>query len=370
MGKPVRLDEPSWWYPDGAVPFIAQALAPVSKLYSTLTMRRFQKVTPYRSRFPVVCIGNFTAGGTGKTPLAIYICEALRADGEYPVFLTRGYKGRENGPLWVDTSSHTALDVGDEPLLLARVAPTLVSKDRQAGAKFIESFGRRTSIIIMDDGLQNPQLEKDLTIAVLDARRMVGNGRVIPSGPLRASLSFQLGLTDTIVMNGGAHESVILSNHGSLTAPAKKSKNIIPRTPVNIRKLFKGPIVNAKTHPRGDIAWLRETPIVAFAGIGNPERFFKMLTKFGASLSERRAFPDHHVYSEQDAKSLLKSAFDHGARLVSTEKDLVRLSGFDGARAELASCAVPFPIELTFSAKDDIVFDALLKALPGRDAGA
>ncbi len=368
-GKLVPLDEPSWWYRNGNTPLMARALWPLSVVYGLIAQRRYRKAKPYRSRFLVICIGNFTAGGTGKTPLALHICEALRAEGEFPVFLTRGFKGREKGPLWVDAAKHTALDVGDEPLMLAKSAPTLVARDREEGAKFIESGGRRASVIIMDDGLQNPKLFKDLSFAVMDANRGVGNGTVIPSGPLRAPLSFQLPLADAIVINSGLSDpegEKGKKDDNETKGQVKSPRSLSYQLPKHLGKDFHGPVVRARVQPRGDVSWLRETPVVAFAGIGNPARFFDMLEANGAKISERRTFPDHHMYSEKDAKSLLKAGFNHGARLVTTEKDLARLSGLEGHRSELAASSLAFPIGLMFAAKDDIALDGLLKALLDR----
>ncbi len=196
----MRLDEPSWWYgKDGER--MARLLRPLSRIFSHFAVERLTKRTPYRSRLPVICVGNFTAGGTGKTPLTLHIARLLAASGEHPAILTRGYGVKRAGPYWIDDMSELAEDVGDEPLLLARVAPTLVAHDRRAGAVAIETSGRNISVIVMDDGLQNPALAKDLTIAIVDAVRGIGNGEVIPSGPLRAPLDVQLAITDAILVN-------------------------------------------------------------------------------------------------------------------------------------------------------------------------
>ncbi|MEI9902088.1 MAG: tetraacyldisaccharide 4'-kinase, partial [Hyphomicrobium sp.] len=172
----VRLDEPSWWY-GGAEDVRQRALMPLSRLYGWIAERRYVRGTPYRSRLPVICVGNFTAGGTGKTPLSIHIARLLIARGEKPVFLTRGYGGRTSGPAWVDHTGNAVRRFGDEPMLLAAVAPTLVARDRRAGIITIERDRRAPSVVIMDDGLQNPAVAKDLSIALVDGRRASATAR-------------------------------------------------------------------------------------------------------------------------------------------------------------------------------------------------
>jgi len=180
---------------------MATLLQPVAALYGWAATALYWRATPYRSRLPVICVGNFTVGGTGKTPLVLYLCERLKAAGHEPVAFTRGYGGRLSGPYWVNAKSDVARDVGDEALLLAKAVPTLVARDRRAGAQAIETGPHSVTVIVMDDGLQNPGLAKDLALAVVDGSVGLGNGRVMPAGPLRAPLAFQLELTDAIVVN-------------------------------------------------------------------------------------------------------------------------------------------------------------------------
>ena len=244
----MRLDEPAWWYrepPSG----IATVLQPLAALYGWAATARYWRATPYRSRLPVVCVGNFTAGGTGKTPLVIHLCERLKAAGHEPVALTRGYGGRLSGPYWVNAKSDVARDVGDEALLLARAAPTLVARDRRAGAHAIETGPHPVTVIVMDDGLQNPGLAKDLTIAVVDGGRGLGNGLVMPAGPLRAPLQFQLELTDAIVVNGAEAD-----------APVAEW----------LRHRFAGSVLRASLAPAESADWLKGARVVAWAGIGAP----------------------------------------------------------------------------------------------------
>jgi tetraacyldisaccharide 4'-kinase len=288
---------------------------------------------------PVICVGNFTAGGTGKTPLALAIAEHLIQRGEQPAFLTRGYGGRSRGPLWVEPERHATRDVGDEPLLLARRAPVMLARDRREGALVIEGGERPASVIVMDDGLQNPALHKDLTIALVDADRGVGNGRVIPAGPLRAPLEFQIALADAIVVNGTA-------------AGAVEGAAIRRRVVDVLRREFTGPVLQATAAPSGDTGWLAGAKVVAFAGIGNPARFFRLLETLGAELAAREVFPDHHTFTEADAARLISTARDRAAHLVTTEKDWVRLATGEGRLAELRQAARTLPIRLAMPAAD------------------
>lgn len=327
--------EPAWWYgPPEDVR--ARSLRPAARLYGWIVEHRFRRRQPYRSRLPVICVGNFTAGGTGKTPLALLIAEHLRTKGEAPVFLTRGYGGRKTQPAWVNPAADLARAVGDEPLLLAQVAPTLVSRDRSVGARMIERDSRTPTVIVMDDGLQNPAIEKDLVIAVVDGARGVGNGEVIPAGPLRAPLEFQLSMVDVIVVNGGPQDSNVGAS----------------RVLATLRRSFPGPVLAAVAEPNDDAGWLKEARVVAYAGIGNPDRFFTLLERQGAKLAGRIAFPDHHAFSAADARRLLASAVAAEATLVTTEKDWVRLSGAQEGLAELQRKSRTLPIRLAFAERD------------------
>lgn len=329
------LDEPGWWYrsaPDAR----ARLLAPLARLYGTLAERRYRRCQPYRSRYPVICVGNFTAGGTGKTPLALHIAKLLQARGGKPVFLTRGYGGRERGPVWVDDQPGAARRFGDEPLLLAAVAPTLVARDRKMGIRMIEDSGRSVSAVIMDDGLQNPALVKDLTIAVVDGRRGLGNGEVIPAGPLRAPLSFQIGLVDAIVVRD----------------PHSDTDEIERGVHALLRRIFPGPVLAAQAIVHGDPGWLAGTRVVAFAGIANPGRFFALAESLGARVVERVAFADHHRFTRKDLARLLRVAQENDAQLITTEKDWVRLKGDDQTDDELLQRTRPVGIELTLDARD------------------
>ena len=251
-----------------------------------------------------------------------------------------GFGGRSKGPLWVDSRHHTAIETGDEPLLLVRAAPTLVARNRKVGAQEIEAHGGPASVIIMDDGMQNPSLVKDLSIAIVDARRGLGNGRVIPAGPLRAPFGFQIGLCDAIAVNGAADNEVLHAN---------------------LRRAFSGPILRARVEPDGDTAWLRGARIVAFAGIGNPQRFFDELA--GADVIDQVVFRDHQALSADDACHLLGKAEAAGAMLVTTQKDWVRLSAADGPLADLKRQSRVLTVRFVLEPGSKPVLDQLLRGV-------
>lgn len=304
-------------------------LQPAGALYGWIVARRWRRTRGFRASVPVICIGNLTAGGAGKTPVAIEVANLLQSLGESPVFLSRGYGGSVSSPRVVEAEADNAALVGDEPLLLARHAPTVVSPDRVAGAKAAIAAG--ASIIVMDDGFQNPSLEKDLAIIVIDGEAGIGNGRVLPAGPLRAPLAIQAEHSDAFVIVGDMPDGTGLAGR--------------------IRGFGK-PVLSARLTPRGDAAWLGEQPIVAFAGIGRPEKFFATLVEHGATLADQIAFPDHHRWREADARSLLDSSERHRARLVTTEKDWVRIEERHGPLADLKAAARALPVDMRFDDPD------------------
>jgi len=214
------MREPAFWWQPGT----GGLLTPFAVLYGAVAAVRMQ-AHGVRAGLPVICLGNLTVGGAGKTPAALAVAHLLHAARERPFFLSRGYGGRLAGPLRVNPAIHHAADVGDEPLLLTRLAPTIVARDRVAGAKFAQFAG--ASVIVMDDGLQNPSLAKDLAIVLVDGRRGIGNGRIIPAGPLRAPLGWQLDRAQALVVVGPPercgedHRSRAASRHGHFPRPPR-----------------------------------------------------------------------------------------------------------------------------------------------------
>lgn len=352
------MREPTWWY-ETAPGVTARLLGPAAALWGGLVRRRFSRVTPYRAPLPVICIGNFTAGGAGKTPLALAVAEFVGGMDLSCAFLSRGYGGRLTGPHWVDAARDRAEDVGDEPLLLAAAAPTLISRDRAAGARAIAALksagpgavSDAVDVVIMDDGLQNPGLAKDLTIAIVDGARGVGNGRVIPAGPLRAPLDFQLDLVDAVIIN-----------HGSRADADAAVGDFAAR----LRRDFEGPVLDARIIPGGSTDWLSAAPVVAFAGIGVPDRFFATLATLGTELVAKVAYPDHHAFTSADARHLLELARARGATLITTEKDRARLAGSEGPLAELHRLARALPIRLQLDTRDEGRLAALIEGVIGR----
>ena len=346
------IDEPRWWYGD-AWPAMALLLQPAGAVYARVTQARFRRAIPYRSRLPVICVGNLVAGGAGKTPLALWIARYLQEQGHTPAFLSRGYGGRIIGPHKVDPLIETARDVGDEPLLLAQTAPTVVARDRAAGARMIEDTA--ATHIIMDDGLQNPGLAKDLSLAMIDGTRWIGNGRVIPAGPLRAPLAYQAGLADALVIGeaGGRGES-------GGTAESGPTESMLPDP---LRRAFSCPVLRAYRTAEDPTEDMRRKVWIAFAGIGRPEGFFEMLEANGAQIAVRVPFADHHPFTQGDAERLLALAATHKAGLITTEKDWVRLPADCGALGRLKAMARALKLRLVFSAGDEARLQDLLAGL-------
>jgi tetraacyldisaccharide 4'-kinase len=320
------MREPAFWWDE--VGIAARLLMPAAAAYGAVAAARLARQGP-RAGAPVVCIGNLTVGGAGKTPTAITIAAMLAACGQHPSFLSRGYGGRKRGPLAVDPARHRAVEVGDEPLLLARTAPTIVAHNRQRGARL--AVNSRASVIVMDDGFQNPSLYKDFAVIVVDARRGIGNGQVVPAGPLRAPLDAQLSCAHAVIMVG-------LGAGAVQVAAAADTRGI--------------PVFYARLEPdAGFLAALGGGPVLAFAGIGDPDKFFATLADAGVAVAHKRSFPDHHPYTRAEAKALCAAADRDRLVLVTTEKDYARLVGSDELK-ELAGRARALPISLTLDHAD------------------
>ncbi len=285
---------------------IARLLKPLAAIYGRIAGWRMGRVVE-RSALPVICIGNFTVGGTGKTPLAIAVATLLAEEGERPAFLTRGHGGSLRGPIVIDPALHDHRAAGDEPLLLARAAQVVVSGDRPAGANLAGLTG--ATVIVMDDGFQNPALDKDLSLILVDGAVGVMNGLCLPAGPLRAPLAQQWEHADALVVMGEGAP-------GERLAEEARTRGL----PVFAASLVPDP---------GTVERLRGGRYLAFAGIGRPSKFFETLAQAGLDLAETRAFPDHHIYRDQDIADLRARAARDGLTLVTTEKDAVRLSSAD-----------------------------------------
>jgi tetraacyldisaccharide 4'-kinase len=313
------MREPAFWQQRNSL--LSRLLMPLGALYGGLTASRMMQRGTVAG-IPVICVGNYHTGGAGKTPTTLMMVKLLRELGETPVVLSRGHGGKLRGPVLVDPSRHGAADVGDEPLMMARDVAVVVARDRVGGAALARSTG--ANVIVMDDGFQNPALVKDLSLIVIDGNRGLGNGRIFPAGPLRAPLERQIERTDALVIigDGVAATGVAALVHGK-----------------------GGKVLTARLQPdAASVRALHGKRVLAFAGIGDPGRFFRTLRNAGVDVAVETVFGDHHSYRPQEIDALLAQARRDGLTLVTTEKDLVKLRGMPMA-AEIVGFAVTLDIE-------------------------
>ncbi|NNC38594.1 MAG: tetraacyldisaccharide 4'-kinase [Acidimicrobiales bacterium] len=320
---------PEFWYQtEGreAAYMLRTLLAPFSWIYARATAKRIKTTVPFDPLIPVICVGNASVGGTGKTPIAAYLLESLTRMGMRAVILSRGYGGTEKGPMVVG-KKHTAADVGDEPLLLSRKGPVWVSIARDDGAKAAASHGAQ--VIIMDDGHQNPLVKKTLSLLVVDAEIGFGNDRVIPAGPLREPSETALARADAIILM-------------KPTPDFKTDEDLLAR--------FKGkPMVSASLVSK------MEPPsgkLYAFAGIGRPNKFFDALRRAGGDVVEGLSYADHHAYKDTDMMDLIELSREYDAQLITTEKDYVRVP------KSFQQHVLPWPVHVQF--EDELTLRRLL----------
>lgn len=303
----MRLKTPAFWYRDktAAPPPAEKILTPLSHLYGFSHKINQAIHNTEKAAMPVICVGNIVAGGSGKTP----VCEALMAlVTEHELaknahFLTRGYGGVQSGPLLVDYFKHKATDIGDESLLLAKTAYTIVSADRIAGARHARL--RNADLIIMDDGLQNPSLHKDISFIVIDGASGFGNGKLLPAGPLREPLNEGLKKADAFILIG--------RDKANVSSILPEGKPVL-RAHIEVPENKKPPTTK---------------PYLAFAGLGRPEKFYHLLKKLGYDIAGWHAYPDHYPYSMEDILELQRKAKEAKASLITTEKDLQRIPDAD-----------------------------------------
>lgn len=313
------MREPAFWYRPRSLQ--SYVLWPLGAVYGSITERRMLR-EGVDAGIPVICVGNYHVGGAGKTPTVLAVTKLLRELGETPVVLSRGYGGRLKGPVMVDRARHTATDVGDEPLMMARDVLVAVARDRLDGVVLAKSQG--ATVILMDDGFQNPTLLKDASLIVIDSERGIGNGKVFPAGPLRAPLKAQLARTDALVLIGDRRAA-----NDVAAELAKRDK----------------PELRARLKPvTASLTQLLGKRVFAFAGIGDPDRFFRTLRASGIEVARARAFADHHMFSQDEIAALATDAQREQLTLVTTEKDFARLRGREGVPDGI----VPFAVQLEF----------------------
>jgi len=308
---------PAFWFRDG---WLARLLSPLSAIGAAVTARRVAK-PGWRAPVPVICCGNVTLGGAGKTTVVLDLAQRLRARGHAVHILLRGYGGRSLGTHRVDPTD-TAAEVGDEALLLAAVAPTWIGADRAASARTAVAAG--ASVLLMDDELQNPSLHKDLSLLIVDGATGFGNGRVLPAGPLREPVAVGAARCQAAVLIGPA-------------VPLPEG------LPVLHASLVQGP----------EIAALQGRRVLAFAGIAYPEKFFAPLAAAGADIARRMPFPDHYPYSGGELETLLAEAARLDAIPVTTPKDAVRLPAEIRTRVQVVGVGLAWDDEAALMAMLD-----------------
>ncbi|WP_419906337.1 tetraacyldisaccharide 4'-kinase [Hoeflea sp.] len=310
---------PFWW---SKADWRAWSLYPASLVYGAVARSRMENAPRREVAAPVLCVGNFTVGGAGKTPTALSLCGEAAKAGFSPGFLSRGYGGSLRSVAMVDRQRHHAADVGDEPLLLAEIAPTVVSPDRYAGAQKL--LGEGVDFIIMDDGFQSASVHFDYALLVVDALRGIGNGHVIPGGPVRAPMLDQMRNASALLIIGdGTAADPVIRIAGRAAKPVYSARLAVRKS-----RSFRG------------------KRVLAYAAIGNPEKFFNSLRGTGAHVVAERSFGDHHKFGEEEATELIDAAAKHNLELITTSKDMARLRDARGKVAELAEKSRVLEVQL------------------------
>jgi tetraacyldisaccharide 4'-kinase len=329
------IKAPKFWYKDDTLSKVIAFLAyPVSIIWIVISYIKKNMSMPYKSKLKVICIGNLNIGGTGKTPFTIYTYKILKELGYKPAFLTRGYGGLEKGPMQVKPR-HKFKDVGDEALLLNKVGPTIISADRSQGAKFIESHKDNYDVILMDDGLQNNQLEKNIKLLLVDKKLKFGNGFCVPAGPLREPINNGLSNIDAIILTGNNEKNTDLKN-----------------------KLAQKPVFNSSIKVIKP-SKIKANKFMSFCGLANPDKFNETLYQNKYNIISTKLFPDHYQYTEEDINNLILDAKNQNLTLITTEKDYVKIKD---KKNEINVLSIESNLEKTDEKKFKIFLEEKLNA--------
>jgi tetraacyldisaccharide 4'-kinase len=312
---------PFWWE---KADWRAFMLMPVSAIYGKVAGRRMRTAKRASAPVPVICVGNFTVGGAGKTPTAIALARAARAMGHKPGFLSRGYGGSLDVTTLVDRQHHRADAVGDEALLLAAETMTVISRRRVEGAGRLAAEG--ADLIIMDDGFQSARLHLDYALVVIDTVRGIGNGHLVPGGPVRAPIAEQMRQLSAILKVGDGEAADALVRQAARAGKAIHVATLRPR----------------------DVKALAGENVLAYAGIADPSKFYRTVKSVGGLIGQTRSFPDHHYFTEDEIQSLLDDAEREGLTPVTTAKDAARLIGHSGAAVTLLERSRIIEVDMAF----------------------
>jgi tetraacyldisaccharide 4'-kinase len=334
---------PFWWKKAGLQAWL---LTPVSWIYAAVASRNMKRAKRLKMPVPVICVGNFTVGGAGKTPTVITLAKAAKAKGLKAGVLSRGYGGSIDRTTVVDPAHHRARDVGDEPLLIARETLTVVSRKRVDGARRL--IGEGCDLIIMDDGFQSASLHFDYALMVIDTMRGIGNGRIVPAGPVRAPTGLQLKFATALLKVGTGNAA-----DPFIRIAARSGK----------------PVLEASIRPV-DAPEIRNRKVLAFAGIADPQKFFRTVEELGGIIAMDRPFGDHQHLTEDEIADILATAERESLDIVTTAKDAVRLIGHHGRAAELLDKVKVIEVEMAFDSRatPGLIIDQAIAAARKRGA--